>query len=185
MHYTLITWYNLITRPTIVPTGKLTTTLSEILLNVCSFLEEENIGVRIRNTCSHNQHIRWTNSSSGMVVPSSENVKFFTATRDNATTKERSTKDRGGVTYESQWNAIAVTLWRDYQSYAFGQAGFGPAFRFDYLFLPKSLHVLREGGQVVERMHKSLQSKFRFCRFNAKMGPNHSPLPSSLRPWAM
>ena len=41
------------------------------------------------------------------------------------------------------------------------KSGFGPTLRLDYLlyFLPKRLHVLREGSQVVERMHKSLQNK--------------------------
>jgi hypothetical protein len=40
------------------------------------------------------------------------------------------------------------------------QPGFGPAFRLDYLLhlLPKRLHVLREGSQVVERVRKGLQS---------------------------
>lgn len=44
--------------------------------------------------------------------------------------------------------------------------GFSPAFRLDYLlhFLPKRLNVLREGSQVVERMHKSLQMSFVVCQ---------------------
>jgi hypothetical protein len=57
--------------------------------------------------------------------------------------------------------------------------GFSPAFGLDYLlhFLPKRLHVLWEGSQVVECVHESLQhTKFYQCRFNAKVGNNHSPL---------
>ena len=60
----------------------------------------------------------------------------------------------------------------------FVKSGFGPTFKLDYLlhFLPKRLHILREGSKVVERMQKSLQNKFCHCRLNAELGSNYSPL---------
>ena len=100
----------------------------------------------------------------GMVVPS-ENVKSFTATRVNRTIKilvVRSTKERGrALTIRHRIQSLglfdeAIDLMHLVKS------GFGPALSLDYLlyFLPKRLHVLREGSQVVERVHKSLQKKF-------------------------
>ena len=102
----------------------------------------------------------------GMVVPS-ENVKSSTATRVNITKRNlivRLTKEeREGFTYDSQEDSIAGALCDETikpMPVHLVKPGFGPAFRLDYLlhFLPKRLHILRKGSQVVERAHKRLRS---------------------------
>ena len=116
-----------------------------------------------------------TNVPRGIVVPS-ENVKSFTATRDNKTEKKFSCK-----IYEEGPGWGSLTIRKRGQSLGLSdetidlmhlvKSGFGPTFRLDYLlyFLSKRLYVFREGSQVVKCMHKSLENKFCYCRFNAEV----------------
>ena len=97
-----------------------------------------------------------------MVVPS-ENVKSLSATRDNRTKKKllvRSTKEReevGALTTRKRVQSLGLSD-ETIDLMHLIKSGFGPTFRLDYLvhFLPKGLHVLWEGSQVVKRVRKSL-----------------------------